>query len=258
MSRIGRRGLPRRCPFPRGAKAGPVTPKPRGGEGGFTLVEIMLAMLLTGIVMALVSGVVLTTIQAQQRIEQVTRATEIGPAIMSQIRADLDGSFLPRKAEEGFVGINRQGSGGDRDRIDFIATTIAFGSEEQSMAPRFHSVNELGYQVRENPNDTGVGILYRREDYFIDQDPMRGGRLIELYERVTHFDVRYWDGETWVEEWNNRDTEGTLPRAVRVELKILVSDREDPNRERSYVTTVTFPEREPPIPEAPPDEAASQ
>ena len=220
---------------------------------GFTLVEIMLAMLLTAIVMSLVYGMVVSTIMAQQRIEQVTRATEIGPAIMSQIRSDLDGAFLPRQDEEGFVGINSQGSSGDRDRIDFVSTTIAYGSEEQSLDPRFHSVNELGYQVRPNPNDTGVGILYRREDYFLDQDPMRGGRLIELYERVLHFDVRYWDGEIWLEEWNSRNMEGTIPRAVRVELTILVNDREDANREKFYKTTVTFPEAEPPVPEPPTD-----
>ena len=210
-------------------------------------------MMLTAIVMALIYGVVVTTIQAQQRIEQVTRATEIGPAIMSQIRSDLESAFLPKKAEEGFVGINSQGSSGDRDRIDFIATTISYGSEEQSMNPRFHSVNELGYQVQPNPDDTGVGILYRREDYFLDQDPMRGGRLMELYERVLHFNIEYWDGFFWVEEWNNRNMEGKMPRAVRVELRILVSDREEAPKEKFYRTTVTFPEEEPPIPEPPAD-----
>lgn len=226
----------------------------RGPVRGFTLVEILLAMLLTAIVMALIYGVVSSTIQAQQRIEQVTRSTEIGPAIMSQIRSDLQGAFLPRKDEEGFVGRNSQGSSGDRDRIDFVATTIAYGREEEELDPRFHSVNELGYQVKDNPNDTGVGILYRREDYFVDKDPMRGGRLMELYERVLHFDVRYYDGEEWFEEWNSRDAKGKLPRAVRVELRILVSDRDQSDREKTYVTTVVFPEEEPPVPEPPPEQ----
>ncbi len=208
---------------------------------GFTLVELMLAVLILAVIMALVYGVLVSTIEAQNRVEEITLASEVGPAILSQIRRDLEGAFLPKSDVEYFVAADGKGPGGDRDRIDFVTAGMAYGPEKEGEEAAFHSTNETGYQVQDNRNEAGMGILYRREDLFVDRDPLRGGRLIELYDRVRHLDLQFWDGEKWKPAWNNKSDGRKLPEAVRVELKILVTDREDKQVERSYSTTITFP-----------------
>jgi len=209
------------------------------GHRGFTLVELMLAVLLLSIMMSIIYGVVVSTVTAARRVEEITATSEIGPAILTQIRADLEAAFLPKPDVEYFVATKRGGAGNNRDRIDFVSGVMAYGSENEIEEPRFHSVNEVGYQLMESRKNPGYAILYRREDYFIDEDPLKGGHLTELYDRVRSFSLRFRDdGELWRDDWNSKTQKG-LPRAVEIELKIAVTDREQVS-ERSYKTTVNF------------------
>jgi len=205
---------------------------------GFTLVELMLAVLILAIMMSIIYGVVVSTVTAARRVEEITSTSEIGPAILTQIRADLEAAFLPKPDGEYFVATKRAGAGNNRDRIDLVSGVMAYGPENEIEVPRFHSVNEVGYQLLESRKDPGFAILYRREDYFIDADPLKGGRLTELYDRVRSFSLRFREGEVWRDDWNSKTQKG-LPKAVEIELKIQVTDREQP-AEQTFKTTVTF------------------
>jgi prepilin-type N-terminal cleavage/methylation domain-containing protein len=208
---------------------------------GFTLVELMLAIMVLAIMMTLVYGVVVSTVQAAHRIEEITLGTEIGPSILTRVREDLEAAFLPGKEPEHFVGYNRKGAGGgDGDRVDFVSAVMAYGAEREGEEALFHGVNEVGYQVKDNPKSGNASILYRREDYFLDAEPLKGGRLTELYDRVRHFNLEYWDGEAWQPEWSSQKQKNTLPKAVKIDLKILVDEREMKDVEKTYSTIVTF------------------
>ncbi len=208
---------------------------------GFTLVELMLSVLILALLMTAVCGVVAATIQAQERIEEVTGGSEIGPAILAQVRQDLEGAFLPDQEGEFFVAEDGRSGGAERDRIDFVSSTVTFGAEREGDEPLFHSVNEIGYQVAGNPREAGMGILYRREDLFVDREPLKGGRLVELYDRVVRFDLKFWDGEKWVKDWNNKRDGGRMPRAVRIDMGLLVAERWENDHSRDFLLTVTFP-----------------
>ncbi|MHC4607501.1 MAG: prepilin-type N-terminal cleavage/methylation domain-containing protein [Planctomycetota bacterium] len=223
---------------------------------GFTLLEILLAVVLTAIVMGVLYGVVVSTVEAQKRVEEETLLSEIGPAILTQMREDLEAIYQPDTEKEYFVGLDRAGSGGDRDRVDFVATVMAFGSDDEYADPVFHSVNEIGYQVKDNPDESDVAILYRRLDYFVDEEPLIGGRLLELYNRVASFNVEYYDSENddWVPIWATKDKQqqqqgqdpprDLLPPAIKVTLKLRVGDEEGDTgfKERVYTLVVTRPE----------------
>jgi type II secretion system protein J len=205
---------------------------------GFTLVEVMLAVMILAVMMSIIYGVVVSTVNAAQRVEEITASSEIGPAILTRVRSDIEAAFLPKEGEF-FVGSKKPGGGGDRDRIDFISGELAYGSENEVEEARFHSINEVGYQVLDNRKDPNVGVLYRRLDYFIDAEPLKGGRLTEVYDRVRSFSLRYYDGEQWRPDWNNKTQKG-LPKAVEIEVKIFVTDRENPNLEQTFKTTVVL------------------
>lgn len=209
------------------------------GRRGFTLIELMLAIFILAIIMTIVCGVVASTVEAAHRVEEVLLSSEVGPAILSQIRRDLEGAFVPAEDVEYFFVVDRKGSSGERDRIDFVASGMSYGPEREGDRGTFQSVNEIGYQVVDNREEPGVGILCRREDYFIDADPLKGGALTELYDRVRHFAVSFWNGEKWVEEWSSKEGRG-LPPAVKIELTIVVNERDDVQKDRAYSTVITF------------------
>ena len=203
---------------------------------GFTLIELMLAILILAIMMSIVYGVVVSTVNAAQRVEEITASSEIGPAILTRIRSDLEASFLPKDGEF-FLGIRKPGAGWDRDRIDFISSDMEYGSENDVEEPRFHNINEVGYQVQTSSKDPGVGVLYRRLDYFIDNEPLKGGHLIEMYDRVKSFSLRYYDGKDWRTDWSSKTQKG-LPKAVEVVLTIFVVQHGEPYHEQTFKTTV--------------------
>jgi len=200
----------------------------------------MLAVLVLAMMMSVVYGVVIATVETSNRLEEITASSEIGPAILSRIREDLEAAFLPREGEY-FASADRKGSSGDRDRVDFVSSVLSYGAEREGDEPRFHGITEVGYQVQDSKSEAGVGVLYRREDFFLDPEPLKGGRLIEMYDRVSHFDLQYWDGKAWRPEWSMRAGQNKLPEAVRIELKIRATERGDREIERTFVSIVTLP-----------------
>lgn len=223
-------------------KTSPNRPGRAGARrGGFTLVEILLAVLILAIMMTIVYGVVVSTVNAARRVEEITASSEIGPAILTQIRTDLESAFLPKTGEKDgpyFVASKRTESGGGRDRIDFISGLMAYGSQNEVEEPRFHSVNEVGYQAVDSRKYQGLCTLYRRQEFFINGDPLKGGPLTELYDRVSSFSLRFLEKEKWRDDWNSTLQKG-LPQAVEIELRIVVTENEKPV-EQTLKTTVTF------------------
>jgi prepilin-type N-terminal cleavage/methylation domain-containing protein len=205
-------------------------------RNGFTLIEIVLAVALCAVVMMIIYGVVISTIQAAERVDELTHGSEIGPAILAQIREDIGAAFLPGDDQEYFVGQER----GGRDRVDFVSSAAVFAPETTGSEPAVHSVNELGYQVKEGPSAEDGLVLYRRVDPFIDAEPLRGGRLTAIAEKVISFKVGYWSGAEWLPSWSASKHENQLPSSIRVELKMRVPDKksEDGYTERTFVTII--------------------
>jgi type II secretion system protein J len=220
-----------------------VIPAARRGRAAFTLIEILLAVSLVAIIMAIAYGVVVSTVKAQERIEETTLGTEIGPVLLNQFRQDVEAAFAPDQETDWFLGQDRKGGVGDRDRLDFVSDVPSLGAEDAYAEPRFNNVNEVGYLVDDNRQRPGELVLYRREDLWIDEEPLKGGKLTAVYDRVLTFDIQYWDGEKWVESWSSKASEGSLPPAVKVVVKLLVPDKSAQNGvvARTYSITVVRP-----------------
>ena len=205
-------------------------------RSGFTLIEIVLAVALCALVMMLIYGVLASTIQAAEQIDELTHGSEIGPAILAQIREDVGSAFLPGKDQDFFVGQERAG----RDRLDFVSSSAVFASETPGSEPKIHWVNEIGYQVKEGPSKEDGLVLYRRVDPFVDAEPLRGGRLTAIAEKVIAFKVTYWTGSEWVPSWVSSKQDNELPESIKVELKLMIPDRkaEGGFSERQFATII--------------------
>jgi prepilin-type N-terminal cleavage/methylation domain-containing protein len=221
----------------RGRRRGPVLNERRKARvEGFTLIEIILAVALCALIMTLIYGVLLSTIQASERVDELTHGSEIGPAILAQIREDAGAAFLPGTDMDYFVGQERSG----RDRVDFVSSAAVYAAETPGAEPAIHSVNEIGYQVKDGPSPEDGLVLYRRVDPFVDAQPLQGGRLTAIAEKVTSFKVTYWTGAEWANTWASSKQEDSLPNSIRVELKMRVPDRksEDGFADRTFTTII--------------------
>jgi hypothetical protein len=83
----------------------------------------------------------------------------------------------------------------------------------------------VSYVVTSDARKPGRYTLWRREDYFLDQDFEKGGLYLKLSEHVTELTLTFYTGD---EQETNRDPadawdgekEERLPRAVGIRLVV--------------------------------------
>lgn len=83
---------------------------------------------------------------------------------------------------------------------------------------------EVGYALSFDDGET-TGILSRRTQVPPEIPEDNGGVAYELSRRVRSLDLRYYDGEDWMDEWDSQDvsrehTFGKLPREIEIELAL--------------------------------------
>ena len=208
----------------------------RRGDRGFTLLEVMMALAVLGMVVMSVYQVLQNQVRGQDMVREGLRRPKIQNAILGQILRDFrylhfDGSLV---GDAGFIGKNKEVGGKDADIIDFVTARPSRnahihddGARDDIPSP----LTEVGYALRMNDENSDWLELWRREDWFVDSDPTKGGKYTLVYDKITKFDLVYFpiriENETGkaLDEWDTRAKNGRLPYAVVLDLKFDVAER---------------------------------
>jgi prepilin-type N-terminal cleavage/methylation domain-containing protein len=196
---------------------------------GFTLIEVTVALLVLGLTMTAVYQTVTRTAATRDAIEDRLAAPKVGAAILDQLFKDFryvyyrEGLF-PSGA--GFWGRSRQVAGRDADRVDFVtARTSRIAELEDARASDVRAdspLTEVGYAVRQGEGE--YLELWRREDYWVDDEPTDGGKYSLVIDRLHSLRLRYFPvpeentDPHGQEEWNTTLTK-KIPYAVMLEMK---------------------------------------
>lgn len=160
---------------------------------GFTLIELLVTLAILGIVLSSLYAVLTSTLKIRSRIEDREDAFVVGPAILDLIEDDIRGIYFTNiEGQAFFLGENQSVGGRDADRFDMVTTTdsrVLVGSDDSNRVRS--DVTEVGYALRENREFDGYLELYRREDFFVDELPLEGGRYRRVYDRIRDFNVVY-------------------------------------------------------------------
>jgi general secretion pathway protein J len=186
---------------------------PRGAEGGFTLVEVLLAVSLVAMMATLVFGSLYVTTSA---IDAARASSDNEQIVRSTLRVMIDELSVGVGPTTGpWMGINGQQDGQPADSVAFLTMGQFRGAESTKDTELVRIVytragDRLLRFVRRN--------LYGLTDESVEQ--------VELATKVTGFNVRYYDGKSnlWVDEWDGRGR-GT-PKALLIELTLLQANAE--------------------------------
>lgn len=198
---------------------------------GFTLIEVLVVILLSGMAMVAVLGNLNATRGAVDAIHNVMETESTGPRVLDAIRGDLARLAIYDAAEYRVLkGQNGSITGADADRIDLLVrgrSRLPF--DVATVRDGLHPpLCEVGYRLRPNPTRSDFLELHRREDPLVDDEPWRDGSYALLYDRVVSFNLRYLAkpdyNQTWDDDWDTEDREG-LPFAIDVFLEIEVQPR---------------------------------
>ena len=227
-----------------------------GSARGFTIVELVVAIAVAGIVIVTVSTALSrigkTRDVARTRLEAVTRAN----AALDAVRRDListvrDGDlFYSRVLLFDGTAFTPYGSM-DRDEI------LVFNNRLRPMQ-RDEYAGEGGeyesqYRIEE---DREGSVLWLRRDAVPDENGEGGGMAIPSVDGVVGLQIEAYDGESWYQDWYS-DIFG-LPWAMRVTVTSTGESPDNPSSEPEF-STVTLRTQIPldrivPPPPPPPEE----
>jgi prepilin-type N-terminal cleavage/methylation domain-containing protein len=162
-------------------------------RGGFTLIEILLTIMIVGLILTALYQILTSTLRIRARVEDREDPFVIGPMILDLVERDVQGTYFTNfKDNAYFFGESRIVGGRDADRFDLVTTVdsrVLMGDDDMTRVRS--DVTEVGYALRDNPEIDGYLELYRREDFFVDEDPFEGGRYRRIFDRVRDFEVVY-------------------------------------------------------------------
>lgn len=198
---------------------------------GFTIIEILIAVLLASVVLGSLYGAYTTVVGSTRNYSQVSDIYQIARIVLGNLAKEISGAYQPLFAgdEIMFRGEDKWLEGYESDRLSVVTTTCLRGGEEES-----------GYDAFELTYYRGAGIqdgllLMLRAPYFNREEPFMEGDELVLAEKIRALNFEYYDGETWYEEWNPEEQE-KLPYAVRITLALGPEGEEEPSR----FSTVAF------------------
>jgi prepilin-type N-terminal cleavage/methylation domain-containing protein len=212
-------------PAPRGGRGGRAARGARG-DAGFTLAEVLIGALVLGIFISFVYGVVVSGFQVREVIRDSTSSLAGGSTAVDLVASDLQAIFWrPMQDLEAF---KAESDGADGTRLDFVAAVESRRQDEIGGVLLRSVVTEVGYALRSTGEER---VLYRREQFGVDQKPLEGGDWFKVVGGVEEFRVEFFEKdpteeddradleEAALEAWDLKEKK-KLPRAARIVLAL--------------------------------------
>ncbi len=213
----------------------------RGRPGGFTVMEILIAVTLGSVILASLYGSYHMVVRTTANYSRVSDVYQTARIVLDTMAREISGAYQPLFAEKGamFVGEEQWFAGRENDTLRMVTTTCLQGSEE-----------ELGYDTYEVSYYLGTGedaglLLMKMSPYYSLEDPFENGEEMAIAENIRALNFQYYDGEERRESWiwedmamgEMEEDPPVLPFGVRITLAVGLPD-EEPVR---FTTTAFLP-----------------
>jgi len=195
-------------------------------NGGFTIIEILIAVALGAVMLATVYGSYNMVVKTTMNYSRVSDIYQTARIVLDTMAKEVSGAYQPLFAVEGemFLGVDEWYGGLENDTLSMVTTTSLRGEEDEIGYDSFEVSYYLG-------NGRKAGFLYMKSaSYFNLEEPFQEGEEIILAENVRALDFKYLkdpDENDWVEQWGGEETasleeEDTsiLPYAVRITISL--------------------------------------
>ncbi len=203
---------------------------------GFSLIEVLIAITVTGMMAGMLVGVFQGATSRREMIEAQEERFAGARLALSRMSREISMAFISEhydhKKYRDRPTLFRGKDEGGRDSLLF--TTMAHDRLTRDAKESDQSVVE--FRVDSDREVSGEYALIRREKVHIDDSPDRGGTEAKLCGHVTGLELSYWDWkkQEWQKEWSSSSAErqGLLPTRVRLKLKVKMPD----GKERTFET----------------------
>jgi general secretion pathway protein J len=219
---------------------------PQSAIRGFTLAEVLVASTISGFVALIAVGALNAIAGSAQTVNRMTETTSEIRFAARMIARDLANLYRDPNPVQNMklVGSSQGGAEGGPPYLTFYTSGRAKARANQPEGDVYEVEYFLGTrapspeQQKAKPAELSgeATVLFRRLWPNPDKDRTPGGVLTPIAENIGVFQVRFYDGKQWADEWTEEMQ--SLPELVEVTLATLPPDKGDPIVE---TMTVTFP-----------------
>ncbi|MBN2716189.1 MAG: prepilin-type N-terminal cleavage/methylation domain-containing protein [Deltaproteobacteria bacterium] len=224
-------------------------------QRGFTLLEIMVSMAVTGMIGISIWAAASQTTKSRNIIEYSQDKYHEVRVAFDMMNRDFSSAFLsyhrgPEATHDTiFIGTDS----GNQDSVDFAAfshTRRYFDVNESDQA-------EISYYLAADAEDSSIMNLVRRDSPILDKDALNGGQTMILIHNVAELNIEYYDiaNKEWQDEWDTTQATGegnVMPTQLRIRLVVnerrgasRADGRDDEFEGVVYGTQISIPLRTP-------------
>ncbi len=194
---------------------------------GFTLIEVLLAVAILGIVSSFIFVSLSATTNALEIVREGSKQDQSLRATLTVLSQDL--TLSRNVTASPWLGQNRVLEGQPADTLAFVTTNRPSVSAQTRLADQSRVVyTKIGPRL----------VRYVRTNLLTITE--EGIERTELLDNLVGFNVRYYDGQAklWVERWDGRATKA-LPRAFMIELSFDQGPQQPPKVVTAWLTLPT-------------------
>lgn len=181
----------------------------------FTLLEILVAIaLMDMIALSLYSSLYITS-RAKRSVTEAIRPYQNLTPVFSELRRDLQAALQPNGVlAGGFVGESLTvGQNQDGDILEFCSAS--WWPHEGQIAG---NVVRVSYELTAD-EDLQENVLVRNTTVnLLSSRTVEESRSEVIGRRIRSFNLRYFDGYSWLDTWDSTTADNTLPMAVEITL----------------------------------------
>jgi len=189
-------------------------------SAGFTLIEMMLAVAVLALILAMLAGsfhaVAMSKAQAESHMALDSASRAILARMAAEIRGAVQTGFLPSR-----VLLVGQIRGSHDQELDSVSVSTLNPGHRRTLED-FGAEDTVTYTTVPNPNHPGWFLLLRNQNSSLlgigtginrPEPALLAANLLSLR-------IRYFDGNKWSESWNSQTLQPgqQLPIEVRIEL----------------------------------------
>lgn len=206
-------------------------------QRGFTLIELMLAVTILGLVLAMLAESFNVVAHSKVHGEARLSVDRAGRAILWQLSNDFRGMVQTPNAPSNVVvmGAGRAGESGPADTATISTLNVGHSRAIFGFGPE----NIVSYNLVRNPDQRGWYLLTRSQQSGLMGSDSQAGPAAVLADNVLSLHLRYYDGSKWTESWDSTSLQrgSQVPIAVVIELQMAAPNGHVLN----FATQVTVP-----------------
>jgi type II secretion system protein J len=197
--------------------------KSRAAAPGFTLLELLVALVISGILAFSLFSSLYIAFKAQENSKADVAPVGSIDMAWDLIRADIQAAQPPNGVLEGpFEGTQTGSGSGETDTLDFYTNGYA--------PPHQTGNGEIKHVILTLEQRSDGNCLVRQvvPNLLSQQTPVPDEEVI--CRNVTTFALQYFDGEQWQTSWDSTQYNNALPAAVEVILEFVPPGAADPRQ----------------------------